>query len=183
MCSPGPNSRLLDRPVTLDLQAIPPAGQHYPTAHTVKARCRTELTPPQVTVLPLQTTTPSRTPSWQATQSEPPPAMSSPSSRPMTLAPLMLSGTSPAISRCASPCTIEVLPTPGSPIKTALQQHTHSTRSTCCHAEQGHLMDEYTWQQQLLQLTVRHELSHPAYPCSSNHYLVGQHLQSYIRHR
>ena len=48
------------------------------------------------------------------------PATSAPMSRAMTLRSFRLSGTSPETIRCASPSTIAVLPTPGSPIRTGL---------------------------------------------------------------
>jgi hypothetical protein len=48
------------------------------------------------------------------------PARSPPMSSAQTRLPLSDSGTSPATIRCASPSTIAVLPTPGSPISTGL---------------------------------------------------------------
>ena len=48
------------------------------------------------------------------------PARRLPMSRAQTRLPLSPSGTSPATMRCASPSTIAVLPTPGSPISTGL---------------------------------------------------------------
>ena len=48
------------------------------------------------------------------------PARSAPMSSAQTRLPLRPSGTSPATMRCASPSTIAVLPTPGSPIRTGL---------------------------------------------------------------
>ena len=48
------------------------------------------------------------------------PASSPPMSSAQTRLPLSDSGTSPATIRCASPSTIAVLPTPGSPIRTGL---------------------------------------------------------------
>src|SRR4051794_1091694 len=46
------------------------------------------------------------------------PARSAPMSSAQTRLPLRPSGTSPATMRCASPSTMAVLPTPGSPIRT-----------------------------------------------------------------
>ena len=48
------------------------------------------------------------------------PAISAPRSSDSTFLSLRLSGTSPVTMRCASPSTIAVLPTPGSPISTGL---------------------------------------------------------------
>ncbi len=48
------------------------------------------------------------------------PASSEPMSSAQTRLPFSPSGTSPATMRCASPSTIAVLPTPGSPISTGL---------------------------------------------------------------
>ena len=48
------------------------------------------------------------------------PAMSAPMSSSQTVLPLSPSGTSPATMRCASPSTMAVLPTPGSPMRTGL---------------------------------------------------------------
>ncbi len=48
------------------------------------------------------------------------PASSEPMSSAQTRLPFRPSGTSPATIRCASPSTIAVLPTPGSPISTGL---------------------------------------------------------------
>ena len=48
------------------------------------------------------------------------PATRAPISRATSLTSLRLSGTSPLTIRCASPSTIAVLPTPGSPIRTGL---------------------------------------------------------------
>ena len=48
------------------------------------------------------------------------PANKAPRSRVRTRLPLRPSGTSPLMMRCASPSTMAVLPTPGSPISTGL---------------------------------------------------------------
>ena len=48
------------------------------------------------------------------------PATSEPRSRAITCLPLRVEGTSPLTMRCASPSTMAVLPTPGSPMSTGL---------------------------------------------------------------
>ena len=62
------------------------------------------------------------------------PARSAPTSSAQTRLPFSPSGTSPATIRCASPSTIAVFPTPGSPISTGLffvrRERTWITRRT-----------------------------------------------------